>query len=220
MKKTSPFAQNFDQLPSSLPIFPLSNAIVLPGGHLPLNIFEPRYLNMFKDVMKDSQLIGMIQPKGPQPQDSEAPPTLFDVGCAARVTRYEETSDGRLEVVLTGLCRFSVQKEIPSIRGYRVIVPDWASYELDYNSSEAVSQENRMLLNGSLRQYFTYKNLNVDWDSFSQVSTETLLNNLIAQLALAPEDKQMLIETPDLDDRVKSFCALLEVEKMSNEQAH
>jgi Lon protease-like protein len=220
MKKTSPFAQSFDQLPSSLPIFPLSNAIVLPGGHLPLNIFEPRYLNMFKDVMKDAQLIGMIQPKDSQPQGSETPPPLFDVGCAARVTRYEETSDGRLEVMLTGLCRFSVQKEIPSIRGYRVIVPDWASYELDYDGSESVSQENRMLLNGSLRQYFTYKNLDVDWGSFSQVSTETLLNNLIAQLALAPEDKQILIETPDLANRVKSFCALLEVEKMSNEQAH
>lgn len=220
MKKTSPFAQNFDQLPSSLPIFPLSNAIVLPGGHLPLNVFEPRYLNMFKDVMKDTQLIGMIQPKGHHPQDSETLPTLFDVGCAARVTRYEETSDGRLEVVLTGLCRFSVQKEISSMRGYRVIVPDWGNYELDYDSSESVSQENRMLLNGSLRQYFTYKNLDVDWGSFSQVSTETLLNNLIAQLALAPEDKQMLIETPDLVARVKSFCALLEVEKMSNEQAH
>lgn len=218
MKKNSPFTQNFDQLPNSLAIFPLSNAVVMPGGLLPLNIFEPRYLNMLKDAMRGDQLIGMIQPKNEGLNDDT--PDLFNVGCAARISRYEETNDGRLEIMLAGLCRFKVKKEITSMRGYRVVAPDWSLYQNDYDDFEDVTQENKMLLNGALRQYFTYKNLDVDWDSFSHVPTETLLNNLISQLAFTPQDKQMLIETIDLETRVKSFCALLEMEKTQENQSH
>lgn len=215
MKKMSPFAQNFEQLPRSLAVFPLSNAIVLPGSTLPLNIFEPRYLALLKDIMRGDQLIGMVQPK-----NTETVPTLFNVGCAARVTSYQETNDGRLEIILTGLCRFAIKSEIPSIRGYRVIEPDWQAYQHDCVEEMDIKQENKLLLNGVLRQYFTNKNLDVDWNSFAKVSAETLLNNLISQLALSSEDKQMLIETPELDARVKSFCALLEMNMHSNGSSH
>lgn len=215
MKKMSPFAQSFEQLPSSLAIFPLSNAVVLPGSTLPLNIFEPRYLTLLKDVMRGDQLIGMVQPKS-----NETVPTLFKVGCAARVTGYEETWDGRLNIVLTGLCRFSIKNEIPSIRGYRVIEPDWQDYALDCAEEVDIKQENKLLLNGVLRQYFTNKNFDVDWNSFADISSETLLNSLIAQLALSPEDKQMLIETQQLDARIKSFCALLEMDSRVSDSSH
>lgn len=215
MKKSSPFAQNFDQLPQSLPIFPLNNAFVLPGGLLPLNIFEPRYLNMFHDAMRSDQLIGMIQPR-----DDNDVPNLFEVGCAARVTRYEETIDGRLEVGLTGLCRFRVMKEIPSIRGYRVVAPDWSNFHHDFTIDDKTDKECKFLLNGALRQYFIKKNIDVDWDSFSQVSSEILLNNLISQLQLDSKDKQLLLETPELSARIKSFCAILGNEDAFNSNAH
>ncbi len=99
--------QQFEQLPDTLPVFPLTNAVVMPGGHLPLNIFEPRYLNMLQDAMERHRLIGMIQPRDESPN-----PDLYSVGCAARITRYEETNDGRLEVSLTGLCRFEIKEEL------------------------------------------------------------------------------------------------------------
>lgn len=215
MKKISPFAQSFSQLPNSLPIFPLSNAIVMPRGYLSLNIFEPRYLNMFQDSMRGEQLIGMIQPK-----NNDDLPNLFDVGCAARISRYEETNDGRLEVVLSGLCRFSIEEEISSIRGYRIVVPSWKNFASDYDDTAETKSEDTMLLHGALRQYFTHKNIDIDWDSINQVSTEVLLHNLIAQLPITPQDKQILIETPTLRDRIKSFCAIIDINEDAEAQTH
>ena len=128
MKELSPFMQTFDRLPATLPIFPLHNAMMFPGGNLPLNIFEPRYVNMLQDAMRSDQLVGMIQSR-----DESGKPDLFKVGCAGRVTRYEENDDGRIEIILTGLCRFQVQEELASTRGYRLIVPDWSAYACDYD---------------------------------------------------------------------------------------
>ena len=107
MKEMPPFAQTFAQLPNSLAIFPLNGAVVLPRGSLALNIFETRYLKMVQDAMKSSQLIGMIQTK-----DELKPPSLYEVGCAGRIVRYTETTDGRLEILLRGLCRFSIDEEL------------------------------------------------------------------------------------------------------------
>ena len=103
MRKSSPFTQSFEQLPKTLPIFPLSGAVVLPGGTLALNIFEPRYLNMLQDTMRGDRLIGMIQPK-----NELTPTVLHTIGCAARVISYSETKDGRLEILLEGICRLSL----------------------------------------------------------------------------------------------------------------
>ena len=115
------------QLPDVLPVFPLANAVVLPGGYLPLNIFEPRYLNMVQDAMEGHRLVGMVQPR-----DDSTKPELYQVGCAGRVTRYYETQDGRLEIVLSGLCRFRIGEELSTTRGYRLIKPDWSEFEIDY----------------------------------------------------------------------------------------
>ncbi len=205
MKKHSPFTQSFDLLPNTLPVFPLSNAVVLPGGLLPLNIFEPRYLNMFKDAMKGAQLVGMIQPK-----DDQTPPDLFDIGCAARIIRYEETSDGRLEILLAGLCRFERAEELSSMRGYRLIVPSWKQFEGDYHDQVAADAQAGLLFTASLRRFFKIKNIEVDWETIEQLSQETLINNLIGQLPISVEDRQLLLEADTLADRVKSFTAVLD----------
>lgn len=205
MKKHSPFTQRFELLPNTLPIFPLPNAVVLPGGLLQLNIFEPRYLNMLKDAMRGDQLIGMIQP-----ENDETPPALFKVGCAARVIRYEETSDGRLEILLAGLCRFEISEELSSMRGYRLVSPNWDRFEHDYNASPPCDSQTSLLFKAALRSFFKEKDVDVDWDTIEQLSHETLVNNLIGQLPISVTDKQLLLESNTVENRVKSFIAILE----------
>jgi len=204
MRKSSPFTQSFEQLPNTLPIFPLSGAVVLPGGTLALNIFEPRYLNMLEDVMRGDRLIGMIQP-----QDDLTPPTLHTIGCAARVIRYGETSDGRLEILLEGLCRFIIIEEFSTMRGYRLIKPNWNNYQHDFADLTEVDPQDSQLFITTLRGYLSKNHIDIDWSKISGLPQETLVNNLAGQLALSSDDKQLLVEAYSLSDRVKCFTAIL-----------
>ena len=118
----NPFAPDFDVLPASLPIFPLESVLLLPYGHLPLHIFEPRYLSMVEDAMAGSRLIGMVQPRvGTDDHDDETlAPDVFTVGCAGKITDFSETEDGRYLITLTGICRFLIEEELALQRGYRI----------------------------------------------------------------------------------------------------
>ena len=214
MMKHSPFMPTFQQLPETLPIFPLPNAIVMPGSNLPLNIFEPRYLNMFQDSMKTHQLIGMIQPKNHDPV-----PETFEIGCAGRVTRYLETHDGRLEVNLSGICRFKIIEEISTTRGYRLIRPDWKAFEVDYQLQEIPIHDEKYLVN-TLKHYFEYKSIQVDWEVLNKLDTDELINSMIALLPLNLEEKQALIEAETLIDRLQFFCAILESSFKNSKTGH
>ena len=204
MRKKSPFTQSYEQLPNTLPIFPLNGAVVLPGGTLTLNIFEPRYLNMVQDAMKADQLIGMIQPKG-----DLTPAQLHNVGCAGRVIHYSETVDGRVEILLEGLCRFSIREELSCLRGYRVVQVNWQAYEKDFSEQANANKQISLLFNNALRSYFSNNDVDVDWTVVESLSQEILVSNLVSQLALSPEDKQLLIEAHNLEDRVKCFTTIL-----------
>ena len=201
----SPFMQNFAELPETLPIFPLANAVVLPGGQLPLNIFEPRYLNMLQDAMESHHLIGMIQPR-----DDSAKPDLFQIGCAGRITRYQEISDGRLEIILTGLCRFRLIEELSTTRGYRLIRPDWSAFYADFNDVEEPAELEKSEFNTALKTYLDHNELKADWKILDKLSSEELTNNLVGILPLSNADKQMLIETDTLSHRLRAFTAILE----------
>jgi len=209
MKKLSPFMQAFKKLPNTLPIFPLPNAVVMPGGQLPLNIFETRYLNMLQDSIENHRLIGMIQPR-----DDGQNPELFNVGCAARITRYEEMHDGRIEVSLRGLCRFEIKEELVTTRGYRLIVPDWIKFEVDYQDHEEPDSATQFSFLSMLRNHFKRANMEIDWKVMEKLSTESLFNALFYFLDLSDADKQMLIEMDTLGQRVKAITAILE----SNDQ--
>ncbi len=204
MNKTNTFAQTFDQLPSTLPIFPLRNAVFLPGGFLPLNIFEPRYLNMVQDAMRKDQLIGMIQPR-----DDGDEPNLYDIGCAGRVIRYEETNDGRIQIMLMGLCRFSIQDELATTRGYRLIQADWSKYADDFSAPKEPNDEALLSFKGVLRTYLEQNKLDIDWDQLDEVKAEDLVNSLFSGLPIAAQDKQILIETDTLSNRIIAFTAIL-----------
>ncbi len=214
-RKKSPFTQDFEKLPNTLAVFPLNGAVVLPGSLMPLNIFEPRYLNMVRDAMKGEQLIGMIQVK-----DERSPPSLQTVGCAARIIRYSETSDGRLEILLEGLCRFKVQEELSCLRGYRLAQADWSAYRSDFDEPEPASDQDTLLFSGTLKKYFKEHNIDVDWSSIEDLPQDTLVSNLVTQLALSSDDKQLLIEASNLSERVKAFTAILASDEESTTIRH
>ncbi len=200
----NPFLQRFDQLPTTLPIFPLTGAIVMPGGILPLNIFEPRYLNMVRDAMRTEQLIGMIQPKQENSEQG-----LYDIGCAARITQYGESIDGRLEIVLTGICRFRNKEELSSTRGYRIIAPDWSAFEIDYQVHEEHSETLVNRLKAALKVYFQTNSFETDWGLLNQLPTAELINNLVGSLPFKSEDKQMLLEANNQKNLLDHLIALL-----------
>ena len=205
MPKRTPFMQSLDQLPDTLPVFPLANAVVLPGGILPLNIFEQRYLYMLQDAMDSHRLIGMIQPR-----DDSNKPELFQIGCAGRITRYEETADGRLEIVLTGLSRFKVIEELSSTRGYRLIKPDWSGFSADFAEAEEPGIQEKTEFNSALKAYLDNNDLQADWKWLEKLNSEQLINTLISVLPLSDTDKQLLIETDTLAHRMRAFTAILD----------
>ncbi len=214
-RKKSPFTQDFENLPNTIPVFPLNGAVVLPGSLMPLNIFEPRYLDMIRDAMKSEQLIGMIQVK-----DELSPPSLQAIGCAARIIRYSETSDGRIEILLEGLCRFRVHEELSCLRGYRLVQADWSSYQTDFDEPEPASEQDALLFSGTLKKYFEEQSIDVDWSSVEDLPQDTLVSNLVTQLALSSDDKQLLIEASNLSDRVKVFTAILASDEGSTTIRH
>ena len=215
MPKQTPFMQNIEQLPDTLPIFPLANAVVLPGGFLPLNIFEPRYLNMTQDAMETHHLIGMIQPR-----DEQNKPELFQVGCAGRITRYEETSDGRLEIILTGLIRFRVVEELTTTRGYRLVKPEWSEFITDFNVVSEPDELDKSEFNTALRAYLVQNELEADWTMIEKLSSEQLTNTLVSLLPLSNTDKQMLVETDTLAHRLRALTAILEGNNQPSQSRH
>ena len=195
--------QDYKNLPHTLPIFPLENAIVMPGGHLPLNIFEPRYLNMLQDAVESHRLIGMIQPR-----NSQSDTKLYDIGCAARISRYEETLDGRLEISLTGLCRFEVKEELTTTRGYRLVIPAWDKFEIDYDLSSELNGPNKAFVN-TLKHYFSNTQFELDWQAMENLNQGDLFNSLFYFIDLSSADKQMLLEIDTTEKRIKALTALL-----------
>jgi Lon protease-like protein len=178
----------------------------MPGYELPLNIFEPRYLNMVNDALATHRMIGMIQPKPGAANDSE----LCQTGCAGRITQFRETPDGRIEMVLSGVCRFDIDEVLPTTRGYRMIVPNWLRFETDYDShdDELPSQHDQLV--STARRYMESKGLNADWDAMERLPTVRLMNSLSMALPISVEDKQVLLESIDAEDRLMTFIALLD----------
>ncbi|MDX1697442.1 MAG: LON peptidase substrate-binding domain-containing protein [Thiohalobacterales bacterium] len=202
---SNPFIVPFARLPVTLPVFPLTGAVLMPGNELPLNIFEPRYLNMTGDAMSGDRLIGMIQPDADDAQGNG----LCKTGCAGRITQYRETRDGRLEIVLTGVCRFDIAEELSSVRGYRLIVPDWSRFHDDYADNENTLHSEHDLLIHTLKEYFAAKQLEVDWTALEQLPVVKLMDSLGMALPLSGPDKQVLLESVEPEERLRTFIAVL-----------
>lgn len=210
----SPFLPDFDKLPETIPVFPLPGALVMPYCDLPLNIFEPRYLNMVDDALSTHRLVGMIQPTPPGRSKKKA---LSRSGCAGRITQYRETHDGRVEIVLTGICRFDAGEELPTTRGYRLIKPSWSRFARDCGNAVDIDTQNATVLLAAVRHYLESKDLQINPVKLEELPRLQLLNSLVCALPFPAADKQTLLETVDDAERMRLFVSLLNANIASND---
>jgi Lon protease-like protein len=198
-------------LPQVIPVFPLDGALLLPGGELPLQIFEPRYLNMVDDVMGADRIIGMIQTR---PGGDRARPPLAEVGCAGKITSFAETSDGRYLITLTGLCRFQAGEELNLRLPYRQVRADYSRFESDLAEDEASTAPaaERERFARALKRYLNRRELDIDWETASAAPLEALVNSLAMGLPFDAQEKQALLQAPDLAGRFDVLTVLLEID--------
>ncbi len=204
-------------LPTRIPVFPLRGAILLPRTTLPLNVFEPRYLAMLDDVLAGPRIIGIIQPAGASDISASESPTgksiaLRRVGCAGRVTSYQELDDGRLSIAVTGIVRFQCLDETASIKPYRTMSVSYDDYTRDLTPGLGEELVDRRNLLRVLKDYMEGRNLKADWPSIQRASSEALINALAVMSPYGPEEKQALLEAEDLKTRAEVLVALAEME--------
>jgi Lon protease-like protein len=202
-------------LPQVIPVFPLDGALLLPSGELPLQIFEPRYLNMVDDVMGGDRIIGMIQTL---PGGDRERPRLAAVGCAGRITSFAETSDGRYLITLTGLCRFEPGEELAMQLPYRQVRAVYAPFEADLSELEKapVPEDARDRFAHALKRYLNRRDLDIDWETASGAPLEALVNSLAMGLPFDPQEKQALLQAPDLAGRFDVLTTLLEIDSVDD----
>lgn len=208
---------NGSDLPAEIPIFPLPSAVLLPGGQLPLNIFEPRYLAMIEAALATpDRLIGMVQPS-----DEGGP--LFDVGCAGRISSFQETDDERFLVVLTGVCRFKLLHHDDTDAGFRRAAIDWQPFVHDLNRAGQVIEDRDTLLE-VMRSYFKVRGFEADWDQIEQSENEQILNTLAMVCPFDVAEKQALLEANDADQRAALLVAIMQMalhgEESGNDARH
>ncbi|HEY2355832.1 MAG TPA: LON peptidase substrate-binding domain-containing protein [Phenylobacterium sp.] len=203
------------ELPQMIPVFPLDGALLLPGGDLPLQIFEPRYLNMIDDVMAGDRIIGMIQTRAGGDRER---PKLSDVGCAGRVTTYAETADGRYLITLTGVCRFDAGEELSFQGPYRQLRARYDRFEGDLKQdSEAQAPEAaRDRFARALKRYLNRRELDIDWETAQTAPLEALVTSLAMGLPFEPAEKQALLEAPTLAGRFETLSTLLEIDGVND----
>lgn len=204
-----PFHSRLEDLPQILPVFPLPGVLLLPEGRLPLNIFEPRYLNMVQDALGWGRLIGMIQPNGPEPDDGSEP-SLFETGCAGRISSFSETEDGRILLTLTGVCRFAILREVESVRGYRRVAADWSRFRADLILPPEPEIDRSRLL-GVLKAYLKLHNIELNWNAIESAGNLALTVSLPMALPFEAREKQAMLEATTPARRGETLLALLEM---------
>jgi len=204
----NPASRLSTRLPAELPLFPLPGALLLPGGQLPLNIFEPRYLRMVDDALGGARMIGMIQPTDESDGDR---PRLFNVGCAGRISSFVETSDGRYLITLNGQRRFRVACEISADTPYRLAEPDWNAYDIDAHSDDTGKNVDRDAFMAVMQHYLDAEGLETDWDEASAASIDALVVSLAMGCPFPPNEKQALLEAETVEARAACLMALMEM---------
>lgn len=218
----NPFEPSFEQLPDTLPIFPLSGVLLLPGGKLPLNVFEPRYLAMVFEALAGHRMIGMVQPLQPggyagdglatdDPSTGGRPP-VHRIGCAGRIVSFNETEDGRLLLALSGVCRFEIVRELDLAQGgYRRVSSVFSPFRADLDHADDPVELDRERLIAGLAAFFRSRNLSTDWDAVKQAADANLVASLSMVLPFGPAEKQALLEAADSTARAKLLVAFLEM---------
>ncbi|HYS46627.1 MAG TPA: LON peptidase substrate-binding domain-containing protein [Rhizomicrobium sp.] len=200
---------SYSDLPKSLPLFPLTGAVLLPRGHLPLNIFEPRYLEMVEYALQGDRLIGMIQPT--ENEETVLSPRLSQVGCAGKITSFQETDDNRYLISLTGICRFKLSGEMQTSTPWRAGFCDFAAFAGDL-AQPAEEEFPRERLLSALKIYLTSRDMKADWKSVMTAPAEALVNALAMMCPFDPAEKQALLEAQSFQERASTLMVLLEMD--------
>ena len=198
--------KKIDNLPNKIPIFPLSNFIIFPRTTVPLNIFEPRYIDMIDDAMKSNRIIGMVQPK----ESHQNVPNLYNIGCAGRITSFNETNDGRYLIVLVGISRFKIVEELKNNKLYRECSINFSdfNFDLEENNEEIKLSELKPIFN-ELKSLFNKEGYTINWKELEKQSLDQTINAISMASPFSLEEKQALLETNNLNDRKKKLEKIL-----------
>ncbi|MDC0922313.1 LON peptidase substrate-binding domain-containing protein [Candidatus Pelagibacter sp.] len=195
-------------LPKTIPIFPLSNFIIFPKTTVPLNIFEPRYIQMINDSMKSNKLIGMIQPKNFDNNQEE--PLLHDIGCLGKITSFKDTDDGRYIIELKGLIRFRITKEIKSYKDYRICEANFDEFDHDLSEKkEDLKFSDLELIFKNLKSLFEKRGFVINWKELEKQSLDEIINALAMASPFTLEEKQVLLEAENLNIRKNKIAEIL-----------
>jgi Lon protease-like protein len=207
---------NIEDLPKKIPVFPLSNFIIFPKTTVPLNIFEPRYIDMINDSMKNNKLIGMIQPKILKKQNNTVP-ELHQIGCMGKITVFQETDDGRYLIELKGIIRFEITKEVLSNKKYRECEINFKNYYQDLdNQKEEIKFSDLELIFKDLKNLFEKKGYVINWNALEKQSLDETINALAMASPFTLEEKQILLETKNLDLRKTKIAEILSTYSYDN----
>ncbi|MDE2581340.1 MAG: LON peptidase substrate-binding domain-containing protein [Rhodospirillales bacterium] len=208
----SAFHPHADDLPREIPVFPLAGALLLPGGKLPLNIFEPRYLAMVEDALGAGRVFGMVQPDAAAPPDpATGEPRLYRIGCLGRINSFSETDDGRYLITLTGLLRYRIEAELAPRRGYRRMRVEYGPFLAELDPTPQPLDVARETLLAALRGYFTRRGFDANWDTIRNMADPVLISTLCMVCPFEPAEKQALLEAPDQTARAGALLALLQM---------
>ena len=200
-------------LPKEIPIFPLSNFIIFPKTSVPLNIFEPRYINMIDDAMKGNRMIGMIQPKS----FNQKTPDLYKIGCVGKITSFNETEDGRYLIVLAGISRFKITEELKTQKLYRLCKVDFKDFSYDLEEKdEKIKFSDLEFIFKNLKSLFIKQGYIIDWKELEKKSLNQTINALAMASPFSLEEKQILLETNDLTERKQKLEQILSTYNFDN----
>ena len=201
------------KLPEIIPVFPLSNFIFFPKTTVPLNIFEKRYLEMIDDAMKGERIIGMIQPK----ESNQNLPLLYNIGCAGKITSFNETDDRRYLIVITGISRFKISQEIKTENLYRKCKVDYSNFKSDLDDTkEEIKFSDLELIFKNLKSLFDKQGYLINWKELEKQSLDETINTLSMASPFSLEEKQILLETTNLDERKKKLEEILNTYVLDN----
>jgi Lon protease-like protein len=199
-------------LPQTVPIFPLSGALLLPFAHRPLNIFEPRYIDMVDAALRTDRLVGLIQPQDTSEESPRGRAPLQSVGCIGRLTHFEEHGEGGYFIILEGVCRFRLKQELTVISSYRQASFDATPFESDFERGHGADEVDRGRFEKMMRDYADYANIDMNWDEIAKTPTADLVNFCCMVSPYGAAEKQALLEARSLEDRAETLIAMAEYE--------
>ncbi len=210
MRAGNALYRGLTDLPVQVPVFPLSAALLLPGGRMPLNVFEPRYLAMVDHALAGDRIVGMIQPRLDGALRADGEPKLCDTGCLGRIASFAETGDGRYLISLEGICRFRVIEELNVRTPFRLCRIAAFAHDLEDGDAAAADLDRPALLR-TFKAYLDANGLEADWDSISRAENATLVNALSMMSPYGAAEKQALLDAPDLKSRAETLIAITEM---------